>query len=130
MSRTHSSHTSKNTLWSLVVCSVFALGRSFHATFPPILQTSATNPSFWTSVKTHVYTHKPINAFAAADLPFPHTRAFFFWGKCVMSALWPAGGLVMLPTGHEQNTAARPDKTTPWTPSCRHWSLFDIQRVD
>lgn len=83
MSHTHSSHTSTNMLWSLVVCSVSALGQSFHATFPPILQTSATNPSFWTSVKTHVYIHRPINVFAAvcavADLSFSHARAGFFF---------------------------------------------------
>lgn len=54
----HNMHT--HTLWSPVVRSVSALGQSFHATFPPILQLSATNPSFWTHNCTlckHSHTH-------------------------------------------------------------------------
>ena len=61
LTHTHT-HTHTLTHWSPVVCSVLAPGQSFHATFPPILQTSTTNPSFWTHKctlckHTHTLTH-------------------------------------------------------------------------
>jgi len=55
-----SQHTHTHTHWSPVVGSVSAPGQSFHATFPPLRQTSTSNPSFWTHKWTlykHTHTH-------------------------------------------------------------------------
>jgi len=81
--------------------SVSAPGQSFHATFPPIPQTSTTNPSFWTRVHTDAHVHS-LSCVAVGHHVSPHPNR---------SVPWPVGGLTMLPTGPGQETAARPDKT-------------------
>ncbi|MED6291160.1 hypothetical protein CHARACLAT_020621 [Characodon lateralis] len=53
----HNTHT---LIWSLVFSSVSTPGQSFHATFPPVVPASVTNPSFLTPVhapQTHTYSH-------------------------------------------------------------------------